>query len=113
MKTTRLGEFEELVLLAVVRLQEKACCVELKTALEKTLGERLSIGSIQSPLKRMEEKGFLTSEFGVATKKRGGKRNRIYTATPYALRVLAELKNIRSELWTSAAIPTLTRPNHG
>jgi PadR family transcriptional regulator PadR len=105
MKTTRLGEFEELVLLAVVRLQTRACCVEIKMELEKALSERLSIGSIQSPLKRMEEKGFLTSEFGPATKKRGGKRNRIYSATPHALKVLAELKSIRSELWTSSAIP--------
>ncbi len=109
MKTTRLGEFEELVLLAVVRLQAQACCVEIKAELEKVLEERLSIGSIQSPLKRMEEKGFLTSEFGPATKKRGGKRNRIYSATAHALRVLAELKNIRSELWTYHVIPPLAQ----
>lgn len=47
MKTTRLGEFEELVLLAVVRLQTRACCIEIKSELEKALAERLSIGSIQ------------------------------------------------------------------
>jgi DNA-binding PadR family transcriptional regulator len=53
----------------------------------------------------MEEKGFLTSEFGEATKKRGGKRKRIYTATPYAHRILADLKYIRAGLWNS--IPKL------
>jgi DNA-binding PadR family transcriptional regulator len=49
----------------------------------------------------MEEKGFLTSEFGEATQKRGGKRKRIYTATPYAHRVLGEMKAIRAGLWNA------------
>jgi len=105
MKKTKLGEFEELVLLTVAALQEDAYGVEIKNELEKRLKEKLSVGSIQSALKRMEEKGFLTSEFGEATQKRGGKRKRIYTATPYAHRVLADLKDIRAQLWTS--IPKL------
>lgn len=101
MKKTKLGEFEELVLLTVVALNEEAYGVEIKRELEQRLKERLSVGSIQSALKRMEEKGFLTSEFGEATQKRGGKRKRIYTATPYAHRVLSELKEIRTALWKS------------
>ena len=59
------------------------------------------MGSIQSALKRMEEKGFLTSEFGEATQKRGGKRKRIYSATPYAHRILEEMKDIRTQLWSA------------
>lgn len=54
----------------------------------------------------MEEKGFLTSEFGDATQKRGGKRKRIYTVTSYAHRVLREIKDIRAGLWE--AMPRLT-----
>jgi PadR family transcriptional regulator PadR len=101
MKKTKLGEFEELVLLTVVTLQQDAYGVEIKRELEDRLKETLSVGSIQSALKRMEQKGFLTSEFGEATMKRGGKRKRIYTATPYAHRVLADLKEIRARLWSS------------
>lgn len=101
MKKTKLGEFEELVLLTVASLQQDAYGVEIKRELEERLKERLSVGSIQSALKRMEEKGFLTSRFGEATKKRGGKRKRIYAATPYAHRVLAELKEIRAGLWST------------
>ena len=106
MKKTKLGEFEELVLLTVVVLHEEAYGVEIKRELEERLKEKLSVGSIQSALKRMEEKGFLTSEFGESTQKRGGKRKRIYTATPYAHRVLAEMKDIRAGLWN--AVPKLT-----
>jgi PadR family transcriptional regulator, regulatory protein PadR len=107
MKKTKLGEFEELVLLTVAALQKDAYGVEIKRELEERLKERLSVGSIQSALKRMEEKGFLTSEFGEATLKRGGKRKRIYTATSYAHKILAEMKDIRAGLWSS--IPTTIR----
>lgn len=105
MKKTKLGEFEELVLLTVAVLQDEAYGVEIKRELEVRLKEKLSVGSIQSALKRMEEKGFLTSAFGEATQKIGGKRKRIYTATPYARKVLNEMKAIRSKLWD--AMPNL------
>lgn len=105
MKKTKLGEFEELVLLTVAALQKDAYGVEIKRELESRLKERLSVGSIQSALKRMEGKGFLTSEFGEATQKRGGKRKRIYTTTSHAHRVLADMKEVRAQLWE--AIPKL------
>jgi PadR family transcriptional regulator PadR len=106
MKKTKLGEFEELVLMTVVVLQDEAYGVNIKRELEERLKEKLSVGSIQSALKRMEEKGFLTSEFGEATLKRGGKRKRIYYATTYAHKILAEMKDIRTRLWES--MPQLT-----
>jgi hypothetical protein len=49
----------------------------------------------------MEDKGFLTSEFGEVTQRRGGKRKRIYYTTSYAHRILNEMKEIRAELWHS------------
>jgi DNA-binding PadR family transcriptional regulator len=101
MKKTKLGEFEELVLLTVVVLQQEAYGVEIKRELEERLSEKLSVGSIQSALKRMEEKGFLTSEFGDPTDKRGGKRKRIYTATSVAHKTLAEMRDIRKNLWNN------------
>ncbi len=107
MKKTKLGEFEELVLLSVIVLREEAYGVEIKKELEKRMDERLSVGSIQSALKRMEEKGFLTSEFGEATQKRGGKRKRIYQATPYAEKVLHEIKAIREEFWSEITLQGL------
>ena len=82
-------------------MQAEAYGVEIKRELEQRLNEKLSVGSIQSALKRMEQKGFLTSEFGEATQKRGGKRKRIYSATPYAHRILAEMKDLRAGLWDS------------
>lgn len=105
MKKTKLGEFEELVLLTVAALQQDAYGVEIKRELESRLKERLSVGSIQSALKRMEDKGFLTSQFGEATAKRGGKRKRIYATTSHGRKVLEEMKDIRTQLWSE--IPKL------
>jgi PadR family transcriptional regulator PadR len=109
MKKTKLGEFEELVLLTVAALQDDAYGVEIKRELEDRLKQSLSVGSIQSALKRMEEKGFLTSEFGEATQKRGGKRKRIYAATPLAHRVLSEMKEVRASLWSAIPVPATVK----
>ena len=105
MKKNRLGEFQELVLMAVIVLQEDAYGNGIQRELEDRLNERLSVGAIQTALKRMEEKGFLTSQWGEATPSRGGKRKRIYSATPYAQQVLREMKDIRASLWE--AMPQL------
>ena len=101
MKITKIGEFEELVLMAVIVLQENAYGVAIKKELEERLKTSCSVGSIQSALKRMEEKGFLKSVFGEATAKRGGKRKRIYSATPAGHRVLTQMKDIRTDFWES------------
>lgn len=92
-------------MLTVAALQQDAYGVEIKRELESRLNEKLSVGSIQSALKRMEEKGFLTSQFGESTQKRGGKRKRIYSTTSHGRKVLEEMKEIRSALWN--AIPKL------
>ncbi|WP_422359080.1 PadR family transcriptional regulator [Reichenbachiella sp.] len=106
MKKTKLGELEELVLLTVVYLNESAYGVQIKLELENRLKQPLSVGSIQTSLKRMEEKGYLTSEFGEATQKRGGKRKRIYCATPLGQKVLQEMKTVRSKFYE--VIPSIS-----
>ncbi|GAB5527314.1 MAG: hypothetical protein Roseis2KO_51860 [Roseivirga sp.] len=105
MKKNRLGEFQELILMTVVILKEEAYGNEIERYLESCLNERLSMGAIQTALKRMEEKGFLTSEWGEVTQKRGGKRKRIYTATPYAHQILRDMKDLRLRMWN--AMPDL------
>jgi len=103
MKKTKLGEFEELVLLTVIVLGEEAYGVEIKRELGQRLKESVSVGSVQSALKRLEEKGFLNSVFGEATQKRGGKRKRIYNVTQNGVLVLEEMKDIRAGYWQEVA----------
>ncbi len=99
MKKYQLGEFEELVLLTVGVLYGEAYGVAIKEEIEKRHQRKVSVGALQSALRRMEEKGFLTSEFGEATKARGGKRKRYFKITAYGKKALDHNIQTRLELW--------------
>ncbi len=105
MSTYYLGEFEEIVLLTVAILDGKAYGLNIIVEIQERLGRKVSLGAIQTVLKRLEEKGMLNSEFGEATKVRGGKRKRYYTISTYGLQVINENKEQRLSLWN--AIPKL------
>ncbi len=99
----QLGEFEEVVLLTVAILYGEAYGIAIIEEMEKRLNRSVSIGSLQTVLRRLEKKGFLTSEFGEATQVRGGKRKRYFTVTQYGRKVMEEIKEQRLGLWK--AIP--------
>ena len=71
--------------------------------MEERLNRKVSIGSLQTVLKRLEKKGYLESEFGESTKIRGGKRKRFYTVTNFGKQALEAKKDERLNLWN--AIP--------
>ncbi len=99
-----LGEFEEIVLLTVAILYGDAYGVAIIDEMEKRLSRKVSIGSLQTVLKRLEKKGYVDSELGEVTHARGGKRKRYYVVTKYGHQILAETKEQRLALWK--AIPT-------
>ena len=79
MKETRLGEFEEIILLLVGILEDGAYAFKIAEEFESQTGKSVSIGATHSTLDRLCNKGFLTSELGQPTAVRGGRRKRIYT----------------------------------
>ena len=99
MKGTYLGEFEELILLTVGILYADAYGVAIQEEVGRQTGRRVRIGSIHSALKRLEEKGFLISEMGGATDKRGGRKKRIFSITEEGKRALVKAKDQRNQLW--------------
>lgn len=103
MAKPQLGEFEEIVLLTVAILYDEAYGVVIKKEIEDQLNRSVSVGALQSALRRMEEKGFLKSRLGEATRVRGGKRKRYFTVTPYGRQALTEVRDARARLWQ--AIP--------
>ena len=105
MSKHHLGEFEEIVMLTVAILYGKAYGVAILEEIENRLNRRVSIGALQTVLKRLENKGYLSSALGEATKVRGGKRKRFFTLTPYGIKVLEEVKDQRLKLWD--AIPSI------
>ena len=98
-----LGEFEEIVMLTVAILHGEAYGVAIIEEMETRLKRSVSIGSLQTVLKRLEEKGYLSSELGEATKVRGGKRKRYFTVTNLGKETLKQAKEQRLGLWN--AIP--------
>lgn len=106
MKGTFLGEFEEVVLLAACVLKEEAYANMVKKTVEEHTLRNINLSAIHSALYRMEKKGFLSSEFGEASGKRGGKRKRIFVPTPAARKALEQIKDIRASFWD--IMPVLT-----
>lgn len=99
MKESRLGEFEEVILLLVGILKEEAYAFKIAEEFESQSGKSTSIGAVHSTLDRLKEKGFLTSEMGQPTATRGGRRKRIYTITALGKRALESARDFRIALW--------------
>lgn len=99
MKETRLGEFEEVILLLVGILGKEAYALNIADEFESQTKRAVSIGAVHSTLTRLEDKGFLKSEMGESTAERGGRRKRIYTITAYGRRALEDARDFRVSLW--------------
>ncbi|GAB3728701.1 PadR family transcriptional regulator [Spirosoma lituiforme] len=104
MNRAYLGEFEELVLLAVAVLQGQAYGVTVAAELKQRTIRTISLSGVHIALYRLEEKGFLLSELGGATNERGGRRKRFFTVTAVGRQTLGEMRDVRNQLWDS--IPT-------
>ena len=100
MKETRLGEFEEVILLLVGILGEEAYAFKIADEFEAQTDRSVSIGAVHSTLTRLEDKGFLKSEMGGSTAERGGRRKRIYTITACGKRALEAARDFRVSLWS-------------
>ena len=99
MKSPTLGEFEELVLLTVAAQHDQAYGVSIKDSLEEKLNKKLNISAIHVALKRMSEKGFVTSSFGGITNDRGGRRKKFYVITSLGKQMLDRQYELRNNLY--------------
>ena len=97
----QLGEFEEVVMLTVAILTDDAYGFAIIEEMENRLNRKVSIGALQTVLRRLEKKGYLTSKLGESTKVRGGKRKRFFTLTQTGKNILKETKDQRLGLWNA------------
>jgi DNA-binding PadR family transcriptional regulator len=105
MNRTYLGEFEEIVLLAVAVMQGQAYGVVLMHDIIEQTGRPVKLNQIHSALQRLEEKGMVKSEVGGATAERGGRRKRLYTVTAYGQRTLQQIQEVRDSFWSRLINP--------
>jgi DNA-binding PadR family transcriptional regulator len=86
--TDWLGEFEQLVLFAVLHLDD-AYGVSIRREIESRTGRAVSAGAIYTTLERLEARGLVASSWGHPTPERGGKRKRYYVLRPAGREALA------------------------
>ena len=96
---TRLGDFEEVMMLIVGILGEEAFAFRVAQEFKLQTGRSSSIGAVHSTLDRLEAKGFLKSEIREGTSERGGRRKRIYGITALGKRVIKDSMEFKVTLW--------------
>jgi PadR family transcriptional regulator PadR len=77
-----LGEFEHIIVLALLRLQGRAYGVTVRQEIELRIKREVSIGAVYATLDRLETKGYVKSRWGDPTPERGGRSKRFFRVTP-------------------------------
>jgi PadR family transcriptional regulator PadR len=94
-----LGNFELIVMLALIRLGENAYGVPIAHEIEAKGGREVSLAGIYATLDRLETKGLVSSELGEPTRERGGRAKRYFQITPRGLREVRLTQQALKRLW--------------
>jgi len=105
MKGTNLGELEELILLAVVLLNDQAYGVAIKEEIKNRCNRSMTISTVHAALARLEKKGFLESRYDGKTPERGGRRKHIFSITKSGQKAIIAVRQQRESFWKN--IPTI------
>ncbi len=95
-----LSRKEELLLLAIWKLQDNAYGVPIRENVMKSTRKYWSIGAIYDVLDRLSRKGFVTTIIGEPAAERGGKSKRFYKITRHGFEALEEVKAIQNSMWS-------------
>ncbi len=94
------GEFEQLVLLAVLQIGDSAYGVPIRNEIEHRTGRTVSRGAVYTTLDRLEAKGLLGSQLGDPTPERSGKAKRYYRVESSGIEALKESQKALRSMWT-------------
>jgi PadR family transcriptional regulator PadR len=98
MTRRHLGEFEQVLLYALVRLGADAASLDIARVIEARTGRQVSPGAIYTGLSRLEGRRLAASRLGDPTPQRGGKRRRLYSITPQGTALLRDVHESLGEL---------------
>ena len=99
MGRTDLGDMEHLVLLAILRLGRDAYGIPILDEVAARSGREVSRATVYVALKRLEQKGLVTSRLGDSTPERGGRAKRFFRLKPSGLKALRESREMFLNLW--------------
>ena len=106
-----LGSFEQVVLLAIVRLRDKAYGMTVRRELESRMGRSVSLGAVYATLDRLEEKGYVESHEGPAGASRGGRAKRFFLVKPAGMAALHRSLDVIADM--TKGLRGLRRPLGG
>jgi len=92
---------EELILLSVWKLQQDAYGLEIRKYLSDLLGEKLSVGAVYTPLRRLKKRGYLRSWDSEPTEERGGRSKRFYKLSSKGVQALQQVKTVQDQAWSN------------
>ncbi|MFW6198482.1 MAG: PadR family transcriptional regulator [Acidobacteriota bacterium] len=99
MSRDTLGEFEQLVLLAALRLGDEAYTVPIIDEIERRTGRTPTHAAVYVAMRRLEDKGLVRSEKGAPTSERGGRAKRYFRVEPRAVELLREQRDALLSMW--------------
>lgn len=99
-----LGEFEQLVLLAVLSLGEDAYGMTIREELRKRAGRKVAVPTVYSALSRLEEKGLVSSEMGQPTAERGGRAKKFFRVESAGVAALRASRATLERMWEAASL---------
>ena len=94
-----LGEFEQIVLLAVLQLGDESYGVTIRAEIERQTGQPIARGALYTTLDRLEKKGLLTSRVGGSIQQIGGRERRFFYVTPIGITNLRKSRSVLQRLW--------------
>ncbi len=94
-----LGEFEQLVLLAIVHLKDDAYGVTIRRDIESRTGRSVAVGALYTALDRLERKGFVRSRTSDPTPQRGGRSKRHFTLLANGAAALERSRETMRRMW--------------
>src|SRR3989442_8161817 len=102
-----LGNFDLMLLLALLRLGEDAYGVTIAQELEEQTGREVVVASVYATLERLQERGLVSSSLGDSTPERGGRTKRYFRITTAGRREFPGCRGVPIKLWKS--VPELKR----
>ncbi len=98
-KGENLGEFEQIALLALLRLRANAYGASIRQEIAERTGRDVSVGAVYTTLERLERKGFVSSARGAPTPERGGRAKRYYKIEAPGERALQRSRETMDRMW--------------
>ena len=108
MAAETLGEFEQVILLAIVHLGSDAYGTTIRREIEQRTGREMAVGALYTALERLERKDFVTSVMSDPTPQRGGRARRHFEVAPAGAAALKRSRDLLASMWNGLT-PNLRR----